>query len=105
MINLVAYQSSFLMPFMEWRGQASSVRHNPLRNMNAAEIETMLESEGADLSDLKRYQAYRWFIEYDGAIVGSVSLKEINHMMKYAEIGYGVAEAYQGKGIGTGKGN
>jgi ribosomal-protein-alanine N-acetyltransferase len=34
-------------------------------------------------------------------VVGSVSLKNISHMMSYGEIGYGIAEAHQSKGIAT----
>jgi RimJ/RimL family protein N-acetyltransferase len=102
MINLIPYESDFLAPFIDWRGQPASVRHNPLKQMSNAEIAKMLEAEGSDLSDLKRYESYRWFIQYDSFLVGNVSLKNVSHMMKYAEIGYGVAEAYQGKGIATG---
>jgi hypothetical protein len=55
--------------------------------MTTDEIRKMLEGEGSDLSDLKKYEAYRWFIESNGKIVGNVSLKNISHMMNYAEIG------------------
>ena len=61
----------------------------------------MLESEGSDLSDFKRYESYRWFVEYDGVAVGSVALKNISHSMGYAEIGYGIGQGHQGKGIAT----
>jgi RimJ/RimL family protein N-acetyltransferase len=61
----------------------------------------MLESEGSDLSDLKKYESYRWFVECDGFIVGSVALKNISHAMGYGEIGYGIGEAHHGKGIAT----
>jgi RimJ/RimL family protein N-acetyltransferase len=61
----------------------------------------MRQAEGSDLSDLKKYESYRWFIEVGNDVVGSVSLKNISHMMGYAEIGYGVAESHQGRGIAT----
>ena len=61
----------------------------------------MLESEGSGLSDLDRFETYRWFVEYRGMVVGSVSLKNINQMMNYAEVGYGIAESHHGKGIAT----
>src|SRR5262249_45774201 len=50
--------------------------------------------------DLNKYENYRWFIEYDGEVVGNVSVKNISQMMKYAEIGYGIGEAHQGRGSG-----
>ena len=102
MIHLVPYQSDFLAPFIQWRAQPSTVRHNPLKQMSNAEIARMLESQGSDLSDLRKYESYRWFIQYDGLLVGNVSLKNVSPMMKYGEIGYGVDEPYQGRGIATG---
>jgi RimJ/RimL family protein N-acetyltransferase len=69
--------------------------------MTREEIAMTLQAAGADLTDLGKYEHYRWFIECDGEAVGSVSVKNISHMMKYAEIGYGVGEAHQGRGIAT----
>jgi RimJ/RimL family protein N-acetyltransferase len=101
MIRLVSYQPIFFDLFLQWRAQASSIRHNPLKALSKDEIEEMLRSEGSDMSDLRNHESYRWFVEYDGEVVGSVSLKNISHMMSYAEIGYGIAEAYQSRGIAT----
>jgi RimJ/RimL family protein N-acetyltransferase len=100
-LNLIAYQPSFLAPFIEWRLQPRSVRHNPLKPMSTKEVEAMLESEGSDLSNLAKHESYRWFIQCEDAIVGSVSLKNISHTMGYAEIGYGIAENSQARGIAT----
>jgi RimJ/RimL family protein N-acetyltransferase len=52
-------------------------------------------------SDLAKNESYRWFIQYEDAVVASVSLKNISHTMSYAEIGYGVAEHRQGTGSAT----
>jgi [ribosomal protein S5]-alanine N-acetyltransferase len=100
-LELVPYQSSFLEAFIAWRSEPLTVRHNPLQSMTSIEIAQMLESAGSDLSDLKKYGTYRWFVALDAAIVGSVSLKNISHSMGYAEIGYGIAEAHHRKGIAT----
>jgi ribosomal-protein-alanine N-acetyltransferase len=100
-LDLIAYQPSFLDLFIEWRIQPLSLRHNPLKAMNREEIKAMLESEGCVLSDLATKESYRWFIQCEDAIVGSVSLKNISHTMGYAEIGYGVAEHCHGAGIAT----
>lgn len=69
--------------------------------MNREEIKAMLEAEGSILSDLRKNESYRWFIQCEDAIVGSVSLKNISHTMSYAEIGYGIAEHRHGAGIAT----
>src|SRR5215510_10605835 len=101
MLELIPYRSSFLDSFIQWRGQPLSVRHNPLKAMSNEDIARMLEADGSDLSELRKYKAYRWFVESDGTVVGSVSLKNINHMMSYSEIGYRIGEAHQNKRIAT----
>jgi hypothetical protein len=63
MTKLIPYQPSFLDSFLEWRAQPLSVQHNPLQAMSKEEITKMLESEGSDLSDFKRYESYSWFVE------------------------------------------
>jgi ribosomal-protein-alanine N-acetyltransferase len=69
--------------------------------MTNIEIAKMLESEGSDLANLRKFESYRWFVDLEGEVVGSVSLKSISHSMAYAEIGYGVAETHHRRGIAT----
>lgn len=100
-ITLLPYDPAFLQAFIDWRNQSLSIRHNPLKKMSDEEIAKMLHDEGADLSDLRKHESFRWFISFDGQIVGTVSLKNISHSMRYAEIGYGTSQSHQGKGITT----
>jgi ribosomal-protein-alanine N-acetyltransferase len=69
--------------------------------MSAEETARMLEAEGSDLANLKNYTTFRWFVDFEEKIVGSVSLKNISHSMGYAEIGYGISQTYHRRGIGT----
>jgi len=100
-VKLLAYQPAFLEPFIEWRTQPLSVRHNPLKTMTRQEIAHMLEAEGSELKELRRYESYRWFVGFENEVVGAVSLKSISHSMGYAEIGYGIAESHHRRGIAT----
>jgi len=100
-IELLPYQKEFLEPFIEWRNQPLSVRHNPLQPMTPDEIAKMLAAQGSDLTDLRKHDSYRWFVAVDSHVVGSVSLKNISHSMAYAEIGYGVAESHHRRGVAT----
>jgi ribosomal-protein-alanine N-acetyltransferase len=100
-IKLLPYDQSFLDAFIEWRNQPLSVRHNPLKTMTKEEIASMLQTEGTDFTFLRKYESYRWFISIDRQVVGTVSLKNISHSMSYGEIGYGISESHQGKGITT----
>ena len=61
----------------------------------------MLQAQGSELSDLRKFESYRWFTSVEGQVVGSVSLKNISHSIAYGEIGYGIAESHHGKGIAT----
>src|SRR5215469_4847594 len=100
-MELLPYQPAFLQHFIEWRNQPLSLRHNPLKEMSEDELAKVLEMEGTALSDLKKFESYRWFISVEREIVGAVSLKNISHSMGYAEIGYGVAASHHGRGIAT----
>ena len=100
-VDLVPYQPEYLPLFVEWRTQPLSLRHNPLPALSREEIAQMLESQGSDLAVLQKFQSYRWFVLWQKRPVGSVSLKNISHSMGYAEIGYGIADAYHGKGLAT----
>lgn len=100
-MELVPYQPAYLSHFIEWRNQPRSVRHNPLQSMTHEEIARMVEGEGSDLTDLRKFQSYRWFVNWENEPVGTVSLKNISHSMAYGEIGYGIGEAQQGKGMAT----
>jgi ribosomal-protein-serine acetyltransferase len=44
---------------------------------------------------------FQFLVQWENQIVGAVNLRNISHTMKYGEIGYGVGEEFQGKGIGT----
>ena len=100
-VRLVPYEPDFLRPFIAWRGEPLTVRHNPLKQMSDSEIETMLLAESADLSQVGKAESFRWFISVGGEAVGSISLKNISHSMGHGELGYGMAESHHGKGIAT----
>lgn len=100
-VQLLPYQEKYVALMMKWRDQPSSVKHNPLLPMTADKLRNILVQEGFDLARIKEFQKFRWFIEVDGRVCGAVTLKEINHMMNYAEIGYQVSEDYHGRGIMT----
>lgn len=86
---------------MEWRKQEAMLRHNPLMPVSSEELAEIYSNESHDFSQYEEAETFRWFIDLNGEIVGTVSLKNINRMMGFAEIGYGVDEKFFGQGIGT----
>ena len=69
--------------------------------MSLEEVRSGLLKAPASLNKLDEGITYRWFIELQEKIVGTVSLSEVNLMMGYGEIGYTVGETNQGNGIAT----
>lgn len=100
-LKLVSPKEEYAELFYLWRTQPTFIKHNPLKLQNLEECRARLLSEGDDLQSSTKCEAYRWFIELGGEIVGSVSVSNRNEMMKIAEIGYAVDERFQGKGIGS----
>ncbi|HEY4000208.1 MAG TPA: GNAT family protein [Candidatus Xenobia bacterium] len=100
-LRLVPYRPEYLEPFLRWRQQATTVRYNPVRDLDRAGLVAMLEGEGHDLSDYPMHTSYRWFVALDGEVMGSICLKDISIDMRYAEIGYSFGEAWHGRGLGT----
>lgn len=83
-----------------WRQEPGARRNMPIRQASIEDLADRLTRSGSDLADRTRDE-YRWFIERDGEPVGTVALKNVSRSNGYAEIGYHVAEAHQGVGIGT----
>lgn len=57
-------------------------------------IEETLEKRAQDV-------AYTYGIEYNGKIVGDISLRNLNDIQKAPEIGYWISPDYAGKGLTT----
>ncbi|AEI62290.1 acetyltransferase [Corallococcus macrosporus] len=46
-------------------------------------------------------RSFRWFVEADGQLAGTVSARELSRAHGRAELGYMMADAYHGRGLGT----
>ncbi len=100
-IQLLPYKEEYFPLVLKWRDQPLSVKHNPLMPLNIEKLRAGLLEEGFNLRNLKDFKKFRFFIEANGEVCGSISLKEINLMMNNAEIGYQVGEDFHGRGIMT----
>ena len=85
----------------QWRNEPITLKFNPVKPRTLEELQETLRKAPNSLSPLDKTVAHRWFINFNGEIVGTVSLSEINSMMGTAEIGYMVGEAHHGRGIAT----
>jgi ribosomal-protein-alanine N-acetyltransferase len=46
-------------------------------------------------------KGYRWFVECDGQLAGTVSARDVSRGQGRAQIGYMLSEAFHGRGVGT----
>jgi ribosomal-protein-alanine N-acetyltransferase len=100
-VDLLPAEQKYAELWMRWRGEANTVRFNPLAPATLEQIRERLAQACSNLHDLKAAPEFSYFARVDGKVVASLSLKNLSHMMAYAEIGYTVGEEFQGKGIGT----
>lgn len=81
-----------------WRAEAASQRFNPLFSLTVDDLARRLtDYYGSDLSDRRR-AGYRWMVALGDEVIGTVSAMNPSWSMGYVEIGYMLAEAFQGRG-------
>ncbi len=69
------------------------------KDSREALLQRLREASG-DVKD-PRATSFRWMVEAQGRIVGTVSARELSRMHGRVEIGYMIAEEFIGRGIGT----
>lgn len=100
-IKLVPPCPSYTELFHKWRGEGNTIKFNPIMPMSLDEARDLLEISPKSLSPLAEFSTHRWFISFQGEVVGVVSLTEVNLKAGTGQIGYTIGEAHQGKGIAT----
>lgn len=87
--------------FLRWRTEPNTLKYNPV-NLSASpeKIKEGLLESLSDLANLQVGHEYRFFVKDSETLVGTISLTNVNVLMKHAELGYIVAEEHQGKGYG-----
>lgn len=101
MIEFVQSKPEYAELWDKWRREPESLRHNPLTLSDTETLRARMKACGSDLSDLKSAEEFQFFVRWQEQLVGSVNLRSIDHRMMTADIGYGIGEDFQGKGIGT----
>ena len=101
-LSLAPYEPAFLDVFLAWRAEERAQRHNPFQQLTREQARERLATTPTDfaLVDDGDVAEFRWFVLEEGRPVGNVSLKNVNRMMRTAEIGYGIAASEQGRGLG-----
>jgi RimJ/RimL family protein N-acetyltransferase len=100
LVRLVPVDVGLAPKLWAWRQQDAARRYMPLRQRSVEELAERLSRSASDLAD-RTCDEYRWFVEADAEVVGTVVLKNVSRTMGHAELGYHLAEAVHGRGIGT----
>jgi ribosomal-protein-alanine N-acetyltransferase len=48
-----------------------------------------------------RAKGFRWFVEHDGQLIGTVSARDVSRAHGRAQLGYMLSDAFHGRGLGT----
>ncbi|MCP3138924.1 GNAT family N-acetyltransferase [Pyxidicoccus xibeiensis] len=46
-------------------------------------------------------KGFRWFVEHEGRLIGTVSARDVSRTHGRAQLGYMLSDAYHGRGLGT----
>lgn len=86
--------------WMAMREEPVSRRLMPLEPATRESLLKRLLESTSDLTDPKA-TSFRWMVELDGRIIGTVAARELSRFQGRIEIGYMLSSAYHGRGIGT----
>lgn len=77
------------------------LRYNPVTFLTLEELREQVKMMSSDLSKLNEFEEFRFFMQFENQLVGTIGIKNINRVMMHCEIGYCVGESFQGKGFGV----
>jgi [ribosomal protein S5]-alanine N-acetyltransferase len=99
-VRLVPALAEHLEVWMEMRADPEARRLMPLEEDTRESLLQRLRKSSSDVGD-ERATSFRWMVECEGRIVGTVTARELSHAHGRAEVGYMLAAGWRGRGIGT----
>ncbi|KFA92926.1 GNAT family N-acetyltransferase [Archangium violaceum] len=99
-LRLVPALPEHLDFWMALRDEPVSRKLVPMEPSTRESLLERIQEATSDLSDPKA-KSFRWMVELDGRLVGTVAAKDLSRFHGRIEIGYMLSSAYHGRGIGT----
>ncbi|HVG60878.1 MAG TPA: GNAT family protein [Hyalangium sp.] len=99
-VKLVPALPEHLDAWIAMRNGPTSRRLLPLDDDSRESLQKRLSEASSDVTD-PRAKSFRWMVEADGQIAGTVSARELSRFHGRIEIGYMLVEEFIGRGIGT----
>lgn len=87
----------------DWRAMREEPVARSLMPLEPASREALLKrlvESSADLDDT-RATSFRWMVETQGVLIGTVSARELSRFHGRIEVGYMLRAAWHGRGLGT----
>ena len=97
-LRLVAVRPEWVEAWLSWRRETSARRF--LDEQSRERLMARLRSTSSDLRD-RQVSEYRWMIEFEDKLAGTVSLRNLSGTLGDGDLGYLVAERFQGRGLAT----
>jgi [ribosomal protein S5]-alanine N-acetyltransferase len=72
----------------------------PLEPATRESLLGRLREESGDVTDPSA-KGFRWMVELDGRIIGTVAARDLSRFQGRVELGYMLSTAYVGRGLGT----
>ena len=99
-VRLVPALSEHLDDWIAIRAGPTSRRLVSMEEDSRESLLKRLRESCSDVTD-PHAKGFRWMVEADGRIAGTVSARELSRMQGRIEVGYMLAEEFIGRGIGT----
>jgi [ribosomal protein S5]-alanine N-acetyltransferase len=99
-VRLVAPRALHAKLWFAWRSEPLAQRYMPFEPWSVAALKERLLASVPDLADREK-QEHRWIVQCGTESVGIVGVLRPVFRQGHAEISYHLAQAHQGKGIGT----
>lgn len=99
-IRLVPALPEHLDAWLALRADPVARRLLPMEDYTRASLLKRLLATSGDLSS-PHATSFRWMVEHDGQIIGTLSARELSRKHGRVEVGYMLASAYHGRGLGT----
>lgn len=100
LVRLIAPRALHARLWLAWRNERQAQRFMPLEPWSLNALRRRLLASTPDLQDHEK-QEHRWIVQVGADCAGIVSILRPVFRQGHAEISYHLAEAYQGRGIGT----
>jgi ribosomal-protein-alanine N-acetyltransferase len=99
-LRLVPARPEHVDMWMALREEPASRRLVPLEPASRESLLKRLQDATHDLGD-PQATSFRWMVEWDGRLIGTVSARELSRFHGRVEIGYMLSSAWHGRGLGT----